>query len=378
MRILIVDTLSPDSGTGPPVFVRNLVEGVQAIGGHEMVVMHLTRGEADEPVDRPGARQLAVPQAPFLATVLTPLIYAPSIRRRVREVDPDIIDLQSPELGGIVAGLGIPVASTVHGLVPEQLTSGLLPNYKRPLFPLYRRNWWKGLRASDLVLCLTEHDAEYVRDRGLDQVAQMPLPRSERYFTKKREAGGLLVSVGILGPRKNQLAQLEIMEHLAGEQRDATLRIIGAATGEGDQGYGGSMAASLESRGLQDRVELVGSLPNDEIVEELRAASVFVHTSTQETLPGAIVEAMASGTPVVAMDNPGTRALVRDGRTGFLVPAGSMRLFAERCGQLLADPSLRSRMGAEAREVARNQFSAEAVARARLAAFERLIEARGS
>ena len=373
MRILTVAAVAADSGTGPPVFVRNWLEGARSVGGHDVIMMHVTRG-AHEVVQELGENQhVSVAQAPFAATILTAPLFGAAIRKRIKESRPDVVDLQNPELGAVVAGAGIPVVTTVHGIVPVQLRSGLLPRSKAPLFPFYRRNWWKGLRASDRVICLTDHDAAYLRDHGLRQVVRVPIPRAERYFTTKHERAHSLLSIGIVSPRKNQLAQLEVVERLVREHPNARLRIVGSLSGEGDPGYSRLLRASIRSRGLTDRVSLVGRLSSDRVIEELRCASVFVHTSIQETLPGAIVEAMASATPVVAMENPGTRALIRDQQTGFLVAAGDTERFAVRCGELLRDPELRYRFGSAAQESAREEYSAAAVARIRVSIFERAI-----
>lgn len=57
-----------------------------------------------------------------------------------------------------------------------------------------------------------------------------------------------------------------------------------------------------------------------------------------------MIEANASGVPVVATDAPGLRDAVRDGETGFLAPEGDVAVFAERIGRLLADDVLADRM----------------------------------
>jgi glycosyltransferase involved in cell wall biosynthesis len=68
------------------------------------------------------------------------------------------------------------------------------------------------------------------------------------------------------------------------------------------------------------------------------------------------MEAAACGTPTVASDSPGLRDSVRDGVTGLLAPHGDVAALAERLALVLADPDLRERLGAQARNFA-EQFS---------------------
>lgn len=105
--------------------------------------------------------------------------------------------------------------------------------------------------------------------------------------------------------------------------------------------------AWVRGQGLADRIELPGG--RREIERLLSEADVFWLTSSWEGSPNALLEAMASGLPVVATDVGGTRELFDDGRQGFLARAGCVEDFVEFGGRLLGDADLRSRMAAAAR-----------------------------
>jgi D-inositol-3-phosphate glycosyltransferase len=76
--------------------------------------------------------------------------------------------------------------------------------------------------------------------------------------------------------------------------------------------------------------------------------------SQYESFGMVALEAMACGTPVVASEVGGLAYLVRDGVTGFTVPAGDPRALAEKLTSLIKDPALRQRMGVRAAEFARD------------------------
>ncbi len=79
---------------------------------------------------------------------------------------------------------------------------------------------------------------------------------------------------------------------------------------------------------------------------------MFCFPSTTDTFGQVLLEAGASGLPVVAAETGGALELVLPGRTGFLVPSEQPRAFAATLLQLAADPALRRRLGSAGREAA--------------------------
>ena len=84
--------------------------------------------------------------------------------------------------------------------------------------------------------------------------------------------------------------------------------------------------------------------------------SVRTRTGRVEGLGMALLEAAATGVPVVASDLGGIPECVVDGQTGFLVPARDAKALAGRMDDLLGDPAMRHRMGSEARALVERRF----------------------
>jgi glycosyltransferase involved in cell wall biosynthesis len=84
---------------------------------------------------------------------------------------------------------------------------------------------------------------------------------------------------------------------------------------------------------------------------------VFWLASEFEGLSNSVMEVMAAGVPVVVSDIPPNRELVVPGETGFVVPLGDRVAFAQFTAKLLTDPELAQRLGADARERIRTEFS---------------------
>lgn len=113
--------------------------------------------------------------------------------------------------------------------------------------------------------------------------------------------------------------------------------------------------------------------PSLDVASVWRNAHVGVLLSKREGLPRALVEAMASGRPVVASDVPGCRELVRDGIEGLLVPADDVSAVAGALGRLAGDPELRRLMGDAARRRFEQGFTEQIVMRQVAGVYEGLL-----
>jgi glycosyltransferase involved in cell wall biosynthesis/peptidoglycan/xylan/chitin deacetylase (PgdA/CDA1 family) len=153
----------------------------------------------------------------------------------------------------------------------------------------------------------------------------------------------LWLAVGNLRPAKDYPTLLDAAERCV--VRMPGLHILIA--GEGDE-----MAASLadlKRRGLQDTVHFLGS--RTDVPRLLRACDAFVLSSAWEGMPNTVMEAMASGVPVVSTDAGGVRELIIEGTCGYIVPCRDPAALAERMLQMMAlAPEARLGMGAAGRK----------------------------
>jgi len=103
-------------------------------------------------------------------------------------------------------------------------------------------------------------------------------------------------------------------------------------------------------------------------------AHLAVLPSRREGLPKSLLEAAACGRAMVATDVPGCREVVVPGETGLLVPPDNPQALAEAICRLLEAPELRRRMGEAARELAEKRFSSQAIGRATVDLYRRLVD----
>ena len=148
---------------------------------------------------------------------------------------------------------------------------------------------------------------------------------------------------------------LPLLPPSAGARR---LLVAGADSGNGVAQAGGfaSERARLEALaqelGVQDQVTFLGAVPHSELPFYYSLADVCAVPSYSESFGLVALEAEACGTPVVASRVGGLVHVVADGQTGYTIRDHDPEKYAERLGLLLADDTLRARMGAAAAELA--------------------------
>ena len=147
-----------------------------------------------------------------------------------------------------------------------------------------------------------------------------------------------------------------------------------AFAGEGPlQADAAEQAARL---GLGDDVVMLGTVARSEMAGALAGADIACLVSSQEGMPGSVMEAMASGLPVVGTQVNGIADLVVDGQTGALVPWGDPAALADALEPLITDAELRLRLGAAGRQRVVEAFSVERMVEANAALHRALAQAR--
>ncbi len=117
-----------------------------------------------------------------------------------------------------------------------------------------------------------------------------------------------------------------------------------------------AVAFARHQLGLDDVVELLGTVPASRVVDELARADVALHASVQEGFGTAVVEAQAMALPVVCTDAGGLPENVEPGVTGVVVPRRDPAAIATALGELAADAPRRTAMGAAGRRRAEQRF----------------------
>jgi glycosyltransferase involved in cell wall biosynthesis len=257
----------------------------------------------------------------------------------------------------LAAELEIPLVTTFHGFDATLKTRAMLgsPAYFR--YPLLRR---KLAREGDLFLCASA----FIRQRLL--AMGFPEARTHIHYIgvdcrairprEDSEEQPVILHVARLVEVKGTSYLLRAFAALARRYDSVKLVIIG----EGPLRQ--RLQALAASLGMRDRVEFLGALPHADVLSWTRKAAMLVlpgiRTSTgrEEGLGIVLLEAAATGLPIIGSRVGGIPECILDGRTGFLVPERDEHALAQRMTELLDDPLRRRQMGIAGRALVERQF----------------------
>ncbi len=211
---------------------------------------------------------------------------------------------------------------------------------------------------------------------GVDTQLFQPLDRARCRSELGIDAGEQVVLfVGRIDPIKGLDTLLETAKYLEASGSPARIHLVGGDLDDRGQPIGQLERLVERSRtlGVEDRLVLWGSQPQNRLPIFYSAADVVTVPSRYESFGLVAVEAMACGTPVVASRAGGLIFTVEDGRTGYLVPIGDDNAHGRRILELLDDKAKRESFGHSARASAL-RFSWRAVAQSIQHVYERLAE----
>jgi glycosyltransferase involved in cell wall biosynthesis len=173
-------------------------------------------------------------------------------------------------------------------------------------------------------------------------VSVLPNPTPQPKALQPRDE--LRRSFGMTGPALAFAGRLTAQKSLrvALEAIAAVDAVTLAIAGEGDQQS--ALERDVAELGLTERVQFLGALPRERVVELFAAADASILSSTWENFPHTVVEALAAGTPVIATATGGVGEVVRDGENGLLVPLGDSRALGDAIRRYFGDEELRRRL----------------------------------
>ena len=338
----------------------------QAARGHEVEVF-----TAPVPGAAPPSPGVAVHRVePFLAIGNAPLI------PRMAAIEGfDVVHLHYPFIFG--------AELTLFGRLRRRMRSqALLVHYKNrlvgngprgALFEAYERTVAPALvRAADRVCVLSPEHAKsvsYLRRAAARDPAKlivMPNGVDAELFKPGPDAGSLRERLGIPAgaivaafvatlDHAHRFKRLDVAIDALAELGDEAVHMVVAGGGELVEDFKRRAA----ERAVGSRVHFLGAVPHPELPDVLRASDLFLLTTEPpESFGIVLIEAMASGLPVVATEYPGVRAVVVEGETGLLAPRGDSAAVAA-CVRTLVDAGTegRARMGVAGRERAEREWN---------------------
>ena len=289
--------------------------------------------------------------------------------------------IMSPPARWIANFYDVPIFSTYHTnleLYIRHYVPGVPENVARALARLYTSRETKNAEkvfvpSPDMKNLLETYDLEpslEVLPTGIDLAAYERESESTRTLKEQfgiKEDEKILLYVGRVGSEKNIGFLLDAFKEISRSFQPVHFVIVGGGRGLG------KVLSRVSKMNSSRMIHFTGYVEREEILAQYyREADLFLFASLTETQGLVIAEALAAKTPVVAVDAPGVRDVIKDNKGGYLVPE-DVEIFSRKVKVLLEDQDLLNRKSEEAKVVARS-FSAETMTRK---LFESYVEVLG-
>lgn len=353
MRIaLFTETFLPATD-GVVTRLKHTIRELTRMGDEVMVLSPHTKGT---PKSYAGAEVVGFPGVafpPYPQIRLAPP--HPGVGRALERFRPDVIHVVNP----ILLGMGglyyswknrVPLVASYHTNVAayaRYYNLGFMEGFTRKVTRAIHNR-------AEVNLCTSEAVRGYLVSEGIKNVRVWPHGVDSELFSPEKASGkwrgilsggephkNVLAFVGRLAPEKNVGQIRAVLEQVP----DTRMAIIGD----------GPARERTEREFSGTPTVFTGLLQGEDLAGALASADAFVFPSTTETLGMAMIEALASGVPVIAARSSVSREVLNEGSDGLLFEAGSERGLVEQASRMLGDEKLRQRLGHNARLTAENR-----------------------
>jgi glycosyltransferase involved in cell wall biosynthesis len=378
MRILVVSNAYEPSLSGVVTSIKTFRQALTA-AGHEVFIFapryaHYT--DTDPNIQRFPALDL---------TSMVDLSYAWPYRRRMieaaRALKPDLVHSQHPSVMGdravdIARALKISLIATMHCKY-DDYARVYTPVLRAFISGITRRTVGKFVRQCDHIIVPAPNVQEWMDHTYSPSipVSIVPTPIDidlfkrnktnviEKTFGVVREDA--MLYVGRLSAEKNLDFLVRSLPYILEKRPSTRLILVGKGARRRHLYH---LAKKLK---VADALILAGTAPGEDIPRLVASAGVFVFSSVIETQALSMIEAMAVGTPVVALDSPATRDVLSDGG-GVLVPADE-KAFANEVVALMDDRKRQKALGEQARKNA-SQYSIPETLKKLLTVYQSVVK----
>ena len=375
MRILMLtDYFPPHTGGGVEVVVDQLSHGMVE-RGHQVSVLTLrTRGgERREATGNLTISRLpAIDLTGLIGVQLAVSVHAiPALISELRTFKPDLIHVhnlffRNSEAAAVIARFNsTPLLLTMHlGDMGGGFTA------VKALTTLYEKTVGRCIvRSADRITGVSAAVASHAGVLGASSSSVQVIPNGvdTSIFHPAESVPDMptVLAVGRLVPNKGMDTLIKSVPEVLARVPEAKFVIAGA----------GPMDSSLrkltESLGVGDSVEFLGH--RSDVPDLLRGATVFARPSTLEGRPLTVLDAMATGLPVIATRVGGTPELITDGENGFLIPVGDSHALAEAILDVLSAPERSSSMGQRNLQIVQIEYTWERVINRTEALYQEMV-----
>ena len=287
--------------------------------------------------------------------------------KKIQEIKPDIIHGHGTEDAyGLCASLSkTPSVISIQGVISDYLKTNPCNRFKHT-----SKTEIESVINGKNFMCRTHYDKAFVKKYNKDaNIFHMPEPINYCFFDVERnEDYPRIINVGGYDERKGLDDFFQAVKVVASRYENLKIDIIGSGSNKRKK-FLKELCKNLD---IEKYITWHGFLDSIEISRLHKKASIFVITSQNENSPNTLAEALCIGTPSIAYDVGGISSMFEDGKSGFLIPKGNIKMLSEKMLLLLKDKDLRNSFSKESIEFSKSNYPDE-VAKCSFIAYKNII-----
>ena len=256
-----------------------------------------------------------------------------------------------------------PLVITLHGFHPDYLAfmKNISPIEEMRLMPYFKAIARRSLEIADAIIALTPHEKNILQSYyhiPAEKIAIIPNGINLQDFLKspiKKELKkrfhlkeNVILFVGAIRKEKGLLDLFHAIPSIIKEFPQTSFVLIGK-----DWGFKKYLQQEGKRLGIENHINFLGVVNTLLLRESLSVCDIFVNPSAYESFGISLLEAMASGKPIVATNVGGIPYIVRNGKTGITVKHGDPEGLADAIKKLLSNSELRKQMGEKGLQLAK-------------------------
>ena len=278
--------------------------------------------------------------------------------RIISQINPDVvISNTSVSLDGVMAAMisGTPHVTHLHALFVDNIFTQMSASFKNAVYGLLAGpGSAMVVPAAEIkrqIAELVPHSVDYI----------FPIPNGidvERFRPAELQPSGetRIVSLGHFNDNKNQLMLVDVAREMKERGIDNFTFVL---AGPAETVYLSMLRNRIDDNNVTSHFEILDA--QSDVLPLLQSSHIYTNSSTTETFPVSVLEAMASGLPCVCTPTVGAREIVDSGVTGYI--GQNVRELADHLIMLINDPGKRNDMGRAARAKIETLYSSEVFAR---------------
>jgi glycosyltransferase involved in cell wall biosynthesis len=293
------------------------------------------------------------------------ILYSKRVANVIKKLDVDILSLNERFSAIYPAKLEIPKTFTTHNPDAMDFYKKFAINHNLInllFFDVKNRFEERIFLNSEEIIALNSHIENYLNMKGFINTSVIPNAIDPDKYSDNGNENFILYA-----GRLNQVKGIKyLIDAFSQLESDHTLLLIGSGPEE-------QKLKSMLNSELAERIIFISHVNKTKLIDYMSKCAFLVLPSLFETFGVVLIEAMASGKPVIASDIPGPNDIIENGYNGFLFEKGNVDQLKNFLKILIENDSLRKRMGINARKTVENKYTFQKISEEYLKVFNKLL-----